>query len=381
MSFSRNKGLQLTSTCLLVLSSMQVDAASYQRITEPNYENPASMGRVNKFEAQIGDNVIDAKIKYTGRSGPLSGTAVSDQTNHLPYGKLAWRVAPKFILGLNVTQPVFANVQYPKDSFVRFNSSGTVIKGVDISPRLAYQPNKKLTFGLGFNASRGSDVQFNFFIPPARGELINKGTSWAYGFNLGLTYMVAKGTILSASYYSALHTTARGTSTLGAVINPNLSVNLFVPALWSLNAIQFLTKKWLVTATASYAQWDKQAYFVTFDNTALGTLRANQFFNDTLSWQLGTRYQLTESWAVSAGGVYNPGLRDLRYQELAIINYAVWAAGIGAEYALNKSWVVKGGYAYGWGACPMNSIGLIGPLVGQSSVDANLFNVSLTYKV
>lgn len=386
MSTATSNVIKLFSLCLLSAASLQAYSASYQIFTDHDYESPTAIAQTKKFSIELGDTSLWSSVRFKGTSssGLFSGSTSSHTSSQLVYGQANYRLSPMFVVGLNVTQPLWTNIQYPKNSFVRFNSTSTFIRAVDYSPRVAFQPNKNWTFGVGFDAMDFFNGQLNFAIPPTLapfGVLTNKATAWGYGGDAGITYFMEPGSIFTLSYYSKIRLESSGTSTWGP-FKTHLTANIISPAVWSANIIQYLSKTWLVSGTVEVQEWDDQDLNLTLHNTAIGTdvVIPNHLYNGVVAI-LGSRYQYNDSWAGIVGLTYSTSDQPHEFRTVGLPNPTYWVVALGPEYTWCNNIVVKAMYGYVWGDTHINNMTPTGLTNGRAHVNNNALDVSITYKM
>ena len=178
-------------------------ATSYQIFTNIGFANPAALNSVKHQEVIIGGLVLASRFHATGTAAGVSGSTTSYTDDVLPYGRLAMRFSPQWVGSIDITQPYYTNIQYPRTSFLNMFATETLIRDTNYSPKVSYQATPRLALGFGLDANHFYNGQLNFVVPPF-GVMTNKADSWAYGWDAGLFFVITRATFLNLSYYSSI---------------------------------------------------------------------------------------------------------------------------------------------------------------------------------
>lgn len=378
LSLTKIAGFVLVSSLAL---STNLHAVSYQNDLGLAYANPADYGRVNRVEVIAGGNEVFLNLQYAGFLGPQYGYAQTKTSGFLPQGRFAYRINPKIVIGVDITQPIYSDFSFAQNSFVAPTATDTLLRNTDISPRFSYQATEALTLAAGLNINWMYAGALSFVVPPF-GNLNNTGSSWNYGYDLGLTYAIRKGSILGLSYYSGFTQHAKGLSTWG----PNISrdeIDITIPATTTLEFTQFLSEKWLINGNIRYVQW---SHFKTLaiQSTALPfnpTIVAPQNYFDTFNYTLVTRYQVNEKFAGLLVGQYLPKSQNTEFRNIGLPPNDATILGLGVEYNISQGLSALLVYAYGFGHAPIDIATPAGRAIGKVDVTANVVNMRLKYSV
>ena len=364
---------------LLALST--VHATSYQIFANIAFSNPAALNSIQDGELIIGGSTVDTRFHFTGTAAGVGGTATSNTTDLLPYGRIAMRLSPKFVASLDITQPYYTNIEYPRNSVVALFATETFIRDTNFSPKLSYQATQRLALGIGFDANQLYNAQLNFSVPPF-GTLVNRADSWAYGWDIGLFYVIRPSTFLNLSYYSKIIQHAEGVSTWGPLTNNGLSADVKIPATYIANIVQMLSPVWALSATVRYSQWETLRYTVIQD-TALGaTVTVPDLFFNNVSTELATHYQINDKWGTLAAIDYEPNVQPTATRSVGLPTYTRIIPAVGAEYALSKGLKAKLIYAHVFSKPPIDmSIATGQHIHGHEYVNADAFDFSINYDV
>lgn len=352
-------------------------AAGYQRFYNITYDNPANLKSVKQADIILGDSWINIRYSFNGTNGPYVGQAISHQADNYPYGRLAFRIDQKLVIGLDVTHLVYANIQYPINSIIQSNSTETIFKDVDFGPRFSYEINPDITIGAGLNVEKIYNAQINFVKSPF-GNVVNKGSSWAYGWNGGLVYVYSPKTNVNISYYSQIVQDIPGVSTWGPIVNTNFRfVNIPIPAVISLGANQIVTEKLSMNLVLRYQLWSIFNQLI-MDNTALNqhSVAITNYNNSWISQLIG-RYKWTDSFTGLGGVEYDSSPVATPYRGVVFPAYSLIAGMIGGEYTINKHFSTKLIYAQAFSNPPIDKLGPVGLTKGNENVNGSLLDLSL----
>lgn len=363
--------------CALLLNNAY--STAYQPILGVAYENPAVLYTVKNTDIILGNTYIDSRFVFTGSNGPLTGRAVSDRNRNLPHGRVAYRVNPDLVIGLDVSHRVYINIQYPVGSILQSSSTASTMFDFDYSPRFSYKINDKLFVGAGANLNDLYSTQLNFVVEPF-GNAVNKAGGWAYGWDAGIIYKFNEKTIANISYYSKITHASPGTSTWGAVTNKNLYfLNTIVPAEATVNIYKKMTEKLAMNVGFRYQFWNT-VQDLNIINTALGE-NINIPLNYTNTWVsiLNARYKFTDTVEGIIGSEYNNSPASLPYRYPGLPASSALATYIGTEVAVTKSCLVKLIYAHVFANPPINTVGRKGPIIGKESISDNIVDLFLIW--
>ncbi len=359
-------------------------ATSYQIFPAPNFANAAALNAVKQAEIMIGGLTLAQQMRFTGTAAGVPTNATSRTTPFLPYGRIAMRLSPQIVVGVDITQPYFTDIAYPTGTALSSFATSTYVRDTNISPKISYQVNPKLALGAGLDFNNIYNGQLNFSAPPF-GVITNRADSWATGFDLGLFYVAARGTFINLAYYSQIIQHANGVSTWGPLTNNGFSADVKLPATAILNVIQMLSPIWAVSGTIRYTNWNSVQYLV-LQNTALpGASRTvtipNKFY-DNFSYELATHYNFNDKWAGLAAFDYEPNVVPTYTRNPGLPTYTRYTPAVGAEYMIAKGLKAKLIYAYPFVNAPIDlriASGL--RATGKVYTRVNAWDFGITYDI
>jgi long-subunit fatty acid transport protein len=357
------------------------NATSYQIFTNIGFANPAALNSVKQGQFIIGGLTLASRFHFVGTAAGVSGSTTSRTDDFLPYGRIAMRFSPKWVGSVDITQPYYTDIQYPRNSFINAFATETFIRDTNYSPKLSYQATERLALGFGLDINNLYNGQLNFAVAPF-GVMTNKADSWAYGWDAGLFYVITPATYLNLSYYSAIVHHTGGVSAWGPLVNNHLSADVKLPATTIVNLIQMLSPVWALSGTVRYSKWDP-VRFTVLQNTAAGiTITVPDHFYNNVSLEIATHYQVNQKWGVLGAIDYEPNIQPTYTRNPGLPTYNRFIPAVGAEYEITKGLKAKLAYAHVFSKPPINmSISTGQHIQGHDYLNVDAVDFSLNYDV
>jgi long-chain fatty acid transport protein len=406
--------------------------------------NPAAMIRFEGNQFQVGLTEIAPDSKFSdgvatrsGGAGDISGPSSTGNIASsavIPTVYAMWMVNPDLRLGISVNVPFGLTTNYDSGWMGRYQALKSHLQTLDIAPAIAYRLDPKWSVGFAFVArqakaelSQGIDMGYEAAgeiqglgltnpgsagITPGTGDgsVDVKGSSWAYGYKLGLVYEPSKTLHFGLGYQSEIRENIKGTATFSvpssvqtglfnmveanggsntalaaaaglqaATANGSVSALLVLPATISLGMLYDVSSTFSLAAEISDTQWSSfKELRVKFSNPAAqpdSVITEN--WKDALFVALGATCHPAGNWTYRAGialdktpvpdSTRNPRIPDAD---------RFWVSG-GVGYQFSKAWGVDVGYSHLF--CKNSTIDLQG---GSNPQNASFFqgNLSGTYK-
>lgn len=424
---SKTNSQYLTLTAIasgLLLTSSIAIASSFQSFAGINYNNASDLFyTVKDMQFILGTSMFTPDVTFNGTStvpSPpgtpvfLQNTVVSSGSSQVTtkniftsYGRFAKKINDQFLFDVDVTEPFLTNVRYDNTSPARYSGTLFKVNSVDIAPTLAYKFKgslSDLSLAAGFNVlSLSGALASNYpslpgFIPPATllpfgvgpdNQIYNELDGADYGWHGGLTYHAAKGTFLSASYFSGYHNMKiTGNSYFTNYMSTPVQSYVNLPATSNLTVTQFLSPDWLVQARVFYSQWDVVKQLVLNGTAGPGTgtfvLPAN--YHNTWREELRTRYNVTKKFALQGIVGYDEAPNNDVDRTILDPQVNRYFVGIGTEYQVIKGLGVMFNYSHAFsdGNVPFNNTNPTSGVNTLGVVDnpqGDLYELRLTYNV
>lgn len=373
-----------TPLCGLLLATSS-HANIVQYFWGNTYLNPAQLGFTKDLSLAVGAIPVNVKESFTGiaASGEF-GVSRSDENSVPVYFTGSKRINSNWVVGLNVSPPIYSNLGFPVDATTRFETTETIVRNVDINPQVSYKVNDKWMVGVGFNANDTTDFQVNF-TQPGFGNTVNKSPGWGYGFNAGLMYFINQTNILGLTFYSKINSHLNGTSSAGGLINSNYQLKNFeYPNTIIANYIRYLKKNWVISNTFYWSQWNRTEGILLLNVVNAGNLDFPVHYRNTVAFKFETKYDLNDKFSllggflVDQGGYTRRGPYSTLARTISFSSASFPAVFGGASTLIAKNTTLQG--VVGYGGYNTNIDHPFGfPTTGGVKVRLFLADVRLTY--
>lgn len=383
---------RLTGAVLLALSSQTVYASGFALIEQSasgqglsyagaaaNAEdasvmwfNPAGLTQIEGNQAILGAHVIAPKAPFTNQSSSNGAAVVGSNDDGATIG-LVPNIYYKTKLdgmdfGLGINVPFGQHISYDDAWVGRYHATETDLKTLNINPAIAKKVNDKLSVGFGLNAQ---------YVDVVLGQNINQsaigdtdaaaevtGSSWAFGYNLGLMYSASESLNLGLSYRSEINHDVKGkvaytnvNSTVPIAAGPTYLSNIMFDSAATASvslpatliaAIDFKVDDSVqLLAGATWTGWKAYDELVVDFANAAPDSKSNQNFEDSMRYSLGMNYQFNSAWKLRAGVAFdetpvpNAESRSPRTPD----SDRTWLS-FGAGYELNKNMYLDVAYTH-----------------------------------
>ena len=316
------------------------------------YFNPAGMMNLEGQQLSIALHVIDPSADFDndGSSlpavlGPLGGplTGKDDDGGDTAFVPNFYWVKPlndNTSFGFGVNTLFGLKTEYDDDWVGRYHGILSDLKTLNFNPSLGYRVNDRLSVGGGLNMMLAkveltSAIDFGSLCLAAAGPATcvpggatpqaadgkadldgDNFDDLAFGFNLGLTYMISKQTTIGVAYRSEIDIDVEGdadftlpnNATVQAVIgatplfvDTDLKADITLPASFSVSLAHQADKiTWLADVTwTGWSSYDELR--IKYDNPAQPDTVTTQDWNDTMRYSVGLDYQYSDSLILRTG--------------------------------------------------------------------------------
>jgi long-chain fatty acid transport protein len=376
-----NKPMRIFALSATFLLTTNVHASVVQFLMGINYFNPAMLNSIKNKEFMLGGDYVNGEFIFNGSSPLGTGTVKSEKGNLLPYGRIAVRAHPKVVVGVSVTEPYFANLEWGPDSILRQTSVHTAVRSVRADPQVSLQVTDRLTLGIGAQATHFYGGHFDFAVP-GLGTINNLNSGDHYGYSVGLFYVLTPDTFFDAAFHSngggVITNTGTSTSESGA-INNNFEFGNADPSLGYIELIHKFSPKFLLAGKVFYTNWSSLKNF-TLDNTVLPVpLVFKSDFKDTWSFSAGGKYDFNETISGIFGGIYETNFAQAPLNSVGYPGSNGLGLGAGTIVNFTKEFSAQLLYQH-YMYLPKAEINNISTLdVGTASLNANIIGLRLTY--
>lgn len=373
--------------CILLSSvsfiALPAKASVIQYFFANNYKNPAELGMIPQAQVTVGASAINPNMEFKGTSFGGTGTASSHNIDLLPYLYTGYRIAPQWVVGLNISHPFYADQQYSDDSIVAIETTKGKVNTTDINPQISYQVTKNLIIGAGYNFTDFSKVLIAAVLPvPGFGSVAATSDAWYQGWDVGLLYTLTPQDYLSLAYFSKMTKNQTGESHGDLYSSNNYElIGANTPATTILNYLHIFNRQWSAMAKVSYSQWSCIQNLTLYNVVGYGTINYPLHYRNTYAAQIGARYAFAPDWAVLGGAAYDEGAANMFSRSVQYPSDDAYAFALGFEHQINKSLSANLMYTYAFSNTHVSHAFNRSPTVGNIYIDANALDLSLTYKI
>ena len=376
LSKIRNSLLALGCPLGLLAMSSQAYGAALQMFSDINYANPAELSMIKVGQLMLGTGIVNAHIRYQGTVYGVNGVANATMTNDLSYGRFAWRTSPKIVVALAVTQPVFADINFGPNSFVSPITTDTLVKTINIAPRMSYQVTPQLSLGIGLDLEYKYLNRLDFQVA-GLGVVKNHSTGFFPGFDLGAFYIFNQSTFGSVSFYSRRPGNTTGTSTSESGLqNGSYSVYNIDPYIVQVHLTRIVTPKLLLSGGVYFSNWATIKH-LPLKNTVLGNLTFPTKWSNVWSYELGGKYDANEHFSLLFGGMYETNFVSNQLNSIGYPGSSVLILAGGLSSPLTKKLSGQLMYARIMFAPDAKFSSFIN--TGSASLGVNMISARLTY--
>ena len=394
-STSHAAGFALIEQSVSGLGNAYAGAAASAEDASTIFFNPAGMTLLDGQQVVAGLHIIKPSTKFTdnGSKSTITGFNTSGG-NGGDSGKLGvipnlYYVADinnemKFGLGINV--PFGLATEYDDDWQGRYQAVKSAVEAININPSLAFKINPQWSVGVGaniqyFKAELTNAVDFSTAClgtalapncaalglgtpqnPATDGFADISGTSWGFGYNLGVLFAPTEATRIGLAYRSQVKHSLDGTAdfTLAtAMTNPALAplaaafvdqgvtADVDLPSTLSLSLFHQFTDAWAVLADFTRTGWSSyQEMKIEYDNDRTPSVEENKW-EDNNRYSVGVNFTPNQTWTYRAGLAYDETVVPSAELRAARIpgNDRTWLA-LGLGYQISKNLAFDLGYAH-----------------------------------
>ncbi len=373
------------------LGNAYAGAAASAEAASTIFFNPAGMTLLDGSQVVVGLHIIKPSTKFTddGSKSTITGLNTSGGNGGdaadlavIPNLFLVADINDEVKLGLGISVPFGLGTNYDKDWKGRYQAVETAVEVININPSLAFKVNPQWSVGLGaniqyFKAKLTNAVDFSTAClgtplapncgalglgtpqnPATDGFADITGTSWGFGYNLGVLFAPSEATRIGLAYRSQVKHSLDGTAefTLPAAAQPvfgstfantDISGDIDLPSTLSLSVFHQLTDAWALLADITRTGWSSyDTLVIDFDNNLKDSEEKNNW-EDVNRYSVGVNFTPNQTWIYRAGIAFDESpvpsaeLRSARSPG----SDRTWLA-LGLGYQVAKNLTLDFGYAH-----------------------------------
>ena len=324
------------------------------------FYNPAGITQLKGLQAMVGISPIMPGSSFRSDGNATMGTAAGqvtrseDHTWLIPHGYVTYRFNDKVSTGVGIFSRFGLGTEWPKTFEGRFTSGAerAFVKTFAISPVVAVQPVKGLSFGIGpyiqyFEVDLRNRVFLAAPTPPltpdsnaartAQSRL--SGNNWAVGANIGMLYKVNDILSLGVSYLSSIrHNVRNGDQELirlsdGALVRSlDARSTITLPSSVTMGAALRL-KPWTFEVDLQWTEWSTyESLKIDLSNGT--TKESPKKWRNVWALRTGVQYNVNQYLDLRAGFVWDqsPIPRDTLDPLVPSGDRRIYCGGVGIHY-------------------------------------------------
>lgn len=349
-------------------------AAAYNASTA--FYNPAGINRFTNQQLVFAVDPVFTSFKYTGTASintiedgaPQAVTAQGGSVSFIPAMHYVAPLSEIVSFGLSVDVPFGLMTNYGKSTALRYVSTMSSVKVIDIGPVLSFKLSDKIALGFGpdLQIMHGEfdQVGTNGVIE-WDGDGINRADDTGYGMHAGVMYDLSEATRFGLSYHSQVVHHLTGTSSFsgplvkealeipsGEITSKRAKVNITLPPYTALSAYHKLNADVALMGTVIYTQWSTLQNLVLQNVAGIQDLEAStnvvvtipQHFRNTYSLSLGADYFATDKITLRGGLGYDQTPVSNIYRNVQMPDNNHYALAVGGHYQTTSTI----GFDIGW---------------------------------
>ncbi|MDD4736218.1 MAG: outer membrane protein transport protein [Kiritimatiellae bacterium] len=332
--------------------------------------SPAGMASLNEPTLTLGSQLIVPNFEYYDDGSdypqlgglPVQGTQSSGSalaTALVPSAFYSQPLAGDLFAGIGFNAPYGLAASYDSDWVGRYQCVESEMTTYNINPTIAWRLGDQVSLALGGNMQYASIRMKNAIdfgsilasqgVPGALpmntdGQVEVTGDDWGVGYNAGLMYRPASGTLVGLNYRSEITYDLQGRADFNVpeqasmmqagnyFVNTDVQMDMTVPATLALGLAQHMGDKWELTANISMIFWDCfDELRVRYDSAQEDSV-VEEDWQNTFEYALGLSYAANEKWTLRCGVAYEESpIRD-SYHRTPVIpdGDSIWlSAGFG----------------------------------------------------
>ncbi|HTM63675.1 MAG TPA: outer membrane protein transport protein [Gammaproteobacteria bacterium] len=283
------------------------------------FYNPAGISRFKNQQVVFGVDSVLTSFKYRGTVAVNNLDDPSPQPVTVQGGNIGLIPALHYVaplsdivgFGFSVVVPFGLKTDYGKGTVLRYASTESSVRVIDISPVLSFKVTDKFSFGFG------PDIQVmkgEFDMVGTNGVIswdsdgINTANDTAYGLHAGILYEFNENSRVGLSYHSQVaHHLSGHSSFSGAMVRDALDipsgtlrstrakVDITLPAYTALSAYHKVNSDLALMGSVIYTQWN------TIQNLVLQNVAGISLLEPTTSLVVTVPQHYCNTFNISAG--------------------------------------------------------------------------------
>lgn len=284
--------------------------------------NPGGISRLKGIQAYGSVNFVTPNVKFvqTPTGGYSASTEAHTSTPFAVYVGGPVSKDSKFGIGVGIYTPFGSSANWGDTWTGRYVVQSISLQSIFVQPTISYAINDMISIGAGFVYGFGS-VKIDKAIPVesttgVEGQAKLDGKANGLGFNVGVQIKATEDLQFGISYRSKVNMKVKdgdATFSVPASLSSGFPATTFksdlpLPGILTVGTGYRFCKEFMLQADVVFAGW-KTYDSLSFDfaeNKSVQDTHDPRSYKNTLAFRLGGHYQLSDQFAVMAGGAYDP---------------------------------------------------------------------------
>ena len=351
-------GFQLSEQSAIQMGRAMAGAGVVGDDLSAVHYNPAGMTLLPGTRMQATGTWVAVNLDYEGDSGQKENGRLKGQM--IPAGFITHQLTDNVWTGLGLTVPYGMGTEYDKNWEGRSRGTESMILTFDINPNVAWKINDMFSVGAGVSLQYAK-AKLGMGVGPV--DAVVKGDSWAWGWNIGMTFQPVDTVRIGLAYRSSIDHDAEGhtdANVAGMAMRSDMKVSLKTPDTVTLSATWEATEALRLSGTARWSKWSnfdtlnvRNADFASLPSglNVLSNVQVENNWDDTWFFSIGADYKIDSQWTVRGGVAYDQGPVDNGYRVAVIPDTdRVW-------FSLGTSYKCTNNLTFDFGATYIRGVG------------------------
>ena len=355
-------GFQLSEQSAIQMGRAMAGAGVVGDDLSAVHYNPAGMTLLPGTRMQATGTWVAVNLDYEG-DARTDGTRATEngrlKGQLIPAGFITHQLTDNVWTGLGLTVPYGMGTEYDKNWEGRSRGTESMILTFDINPNVAWKINDMFSVGGGVSlqyAKAKLGMGLNMGAVPV--NAVVKGDSWAWGWNIGMTFQPVDTVRIGLAYRSSIDHDAEGhtDATMGTqAMRSDMKVSLKTPDTVTLSATWEATEALRLSGTARWSKWSNfdvlNVRNADFAPLGMGELPVENHWDDTWFFSVGADYKIDSQWTVRGGVAYDQGPVENQYRVAVVPDTdRVW-------FSLGTSYNCTNNLTFDFGATYIKGVG------------------------
>ncbi len=307
--------------------------------------NPAGITQLPGTRLAAGVTSITPTMEH---DTPIATTETTERELFVPpHFYLTHRVSKELALGISVNSPFGLSTTWSDSSSVRYVTTFSEVKTIEVNPSAAYQFTDRFSaaFGIAYLQLKATMEKALPVAPGVDAKFTLKGDGSGWGFNAAMLFKATDAAQIGLTYRSRIKINLDGTADAGvplSVSNPG-KTDITLPDIIQAGVSYKATDSLTLNADLEYTLWSTYDRLVVTSNTiavltggATDTQTSEKKWENAFCLRLGGQYRMNDHWKLRAGYVYDQNPVPENHFDTAVPDADRQGITIGAGYSSGK---------------------------------------------